>query len=184
VKQTKISFNLDGLEDMRKKISGSMKARVGILGSHAIRTGSGFYSRFGYEGEAKDQAINNAELGLIMMYGSITNNIPPRDFLVMPLEMKKRELVQVLAGGGGRRAFEAGDYRKLFLIMGATAVGFIDEAFATGGFGLWAPNAPSTIRQKGSSAPLIDEGELRKAQSFDIVTKGGAPSSLASPVNP
>ena len=35
----------------------------------------------------------------------------------------------------------------------------------------WAPNAPSTIRRKGSAQPLIDTGELRKAITY-VVDEG------------
>jgi hypothetical protein len=33
----------------------------------------------------------------------------------------------------------------------------------------WAPNAPSTIRRKGSDKPGIDTGEMRKALTHLVV---------------
>lgn len=169
MKQTKVTANLDGLEKFRREIGDKYITRVGILGNHATRP--------------DDSSINNAELGLIQMYGSITNNIPPRDFLVMPIEMKRRELVKILAGAAARRAFAEGNFKRIYEIMGATAVGFIDEAFATGGFGMWAPNKPATVRRKGSSAPLIDHAELRKSQTFDVVNKSAAILSGSRSIN-
>lgn len=169
MKQTEIRMNLDGLEDFRRQIGDKYITRVGILGSHATRGG--------------DSSINNAELGLIQMYGSITNKIPPRDFLVMPIEMKKRELVKIMGGAASREAFAKGNYKRIYEIMGAVAVGFVDEAFATGGFGMWAPNKPATIRRKGSSAPLIDKAELRESQTFDVVSKSAAVFSGGRSIN-
>lgn len=171
MKQTKISMNLDGLDDLKKAVGTSLRARVGILGNHAARTQPG-------------GSINNAELGLIQMFGSVTNNIPARDFLLMPIETKKRELLKAMGGSASREAFARKDFTKMFEILGTTAVGFVDEAFATGGFGQWPPNTPSTVAQKGSSAPLIDTGELRKSISFDVVKAGSSKLSIGNPGAP
>lgn len=172
MKQTKISINLDGLEEMRKGIGDLYRARVGILGQYAARTGE------------TEQSINNATLGLIQMYGSVTNKIPPRDFLVMPIERKRRELLKVLGSSTARAAFAQKDFKRLFMIIGATAAGFVDEAFASAGFGTWAPNKPATVARKGSSAPLIDTAELRKSISFDVVSKNFAQLPAVKPLKP
>lgn len=161
MKQTKITMNLDGLEDIRKKVGKSLKARVGIIGSNGS--------------EDRGGGINQATLGLIQMFGSITNKIPPRDFLLMPIEFKKREVLKSMGGSAARAAFKSGDYRKMFVILGQAAEAAIQEAFATGGFGMWAKNSYETIRRKGSNAPLIDTAELRKSISSDVVNSAGRP---------
>ena len=38
--------------------------------------------------------------------------------------------------------------------------------------GTFEPNAPSTIRKKGSSRPLIDTGRMRQSVNFIIRRKG------------
>ena len=38
--------------------------------------------------------------------------------------------------------------------------------------GEFVPNAPSTIRKKGSDKPLIDTGQLRQGVSYKICRKG------------
>jgi hypothetical protein len=45
-------------------------------------------------------------------------------------------------------------------VVGHDAVGAVKRYFVTGGF---EPNAPSTIKKKGSSRPLIDDGQYRQA---------------------
>lgn len=157
MKETKINFNLDGLEELKRNLGAQYITRVGILGAHAARTGEGKFD------------LNNATLGLIQIYGSIANNIPSRDFLIMPIETKRREILKILSSNTARAAFANKDYKRLYGILGAAAVGFVDEAFASGGFGTWAPNKPTTVAHKGSSAPLIDTGELRKSVTFDVV---------------
>ena len=53
--------------------------------------------------------------------------------------------------------------------LGRISKAIIQNAFDTRGFGLWAENSPRTIARKGSDAPLIDHGELRRAVNHDIV---------------
>lgn len=46
----------------------------------------------------------------------------------------------------------------------------IQEKITSGSF---APNAESTVRQKGSSVPLIDTGRMRQSVNYEIKEKGG-----------
>lgn len=158
MQQTKIKFDLSGLENLAKQMGSTYRARVGILGSHAQR-------------QQGDTTLNNAELGAIQMFGSVTKNIPPRDFLRFPIELNKREIVRAMESKPVKAAVAAGDYKQVYALLGAKALEFVLEAFATSGFGQWAPNAPATIAKKGSDRPLIDWGELRRAQTSDVVKK-------------
>lgn len=160
MKQTKITFNLDGLEDMKKKIGNTYRTRVGFLGGKAI-TDHG--------------SLTNAELALIHIFGSLTNNLPARDMLLMPIEKNRRELIGAISSGQMKAAFESGDYKKMFQLLGVKAEEFVQMAFDTGGFGLWAPLKPATIKAKGSSAILIHFAQLRRAVSSDVVEQSGHP---------
>lgn len=152
--QTKINFNLDGLDALRKGMGSTYRARVGIIGSKAA--------------EKHPDGISNVELGVIQMFGSITNKIPPRDFLFMPIKMQAKEIVKKMKAPSVFAAAAAGDFMKVFGLLGAFAEVAIQEAFATRGFGQWAPNKPSTIDRKGSSSPLIDTAQLRRSISSDV----------------
>lgn len=155
--QTKITFNMAGLDKLVDDLENGYRARVGILGSHAARTDGG--------------PLDNATIGIIQMFGSITKNIPARDFLIMPITMHAREMVAAMRTNSVKIALAAGDVRKVYGLLGAKALEFVLMGFETGGFGQWAPNSPYTIRQKGSARPLIDEGQLRRAQTSDVVKK-------------
>jgi hypothetical protein len=50
-------------------------------------------------------------------------------------------------------------------LMGQRCVGELQAEIAEG---VDPPNAPSTIKQKGSSTPLIDHGQLRSAHNYQI----------------
>jgi hypothetical protein len=155
MKQTKLTMNLDGLDKLVGAMGNDYVARVGVLGSDSARDGD----------------LTNADLAVIHIFGSIKNNIPPRDFLKMPLEMKKKELMKVLDSETAKRALSAGDYEAVFEILGIAAEGIVQQAFSSAGFGQWPALAASTKRAKGSSAPLIDTAELRRAQSSDVIKR-------------
>lgn len=63
---------------------------------------------------------------------------------------------------------ESGILKELAYAVATSALEIIDEAFDSSGFGEWQPNSPLTIREKGSAKPLIDEGRLRSAVTYDI----------------
>lgn len=175
MKQTKISFNLDGLEDIKKQVGNTYRTRVGIIGNKAAQ--NHLLENRGYKENRthKTSTISNSELGLIQMFGSITNGIPPRDFLLMPLITKHREIIQAFGSGSIRDAFARGDYKKMFVLLGIKAEEIVQNAFETGGFGQWAPNETATINRKGSSSPLIDTGQLRRAVTSDVVSNSSTP---------
>ena len=158
-KQTKITFNLKGLDNLSKEIGDTYRARVGILGAYAPRAG-----------ETKD-SLNNATLGVIQMFGSVTKNIPPRDFLYTPVFSHAKEIVSAMQVPSVKAAMVSGNIKKVYDLLGAAALAIVLKGFETGGFGQWAPNKPSTIAAKGSASVLIDTGQLRRAQTSDTVKK-------------
>lgn len=161
-KQTEITFNLKGIDDLTKGMANTYRARVGVLGSHAVRND---------DGEGGD--IDNATLMLIQMFGSISRNIPPRDPLFMPIETHAREIIQAIKESSQvRDAILEKNYKKIYDFLGVEALKYVLMAFETSGFGTWAPNKPSTIAKKGSDRPLIDSSQLRRAQDSDTVKKG------------
>lgn len=154
-KQSRINFNLDGLDDLKKSLSG-FHTEIGILGDGNMREG----------GKA-----GNAEIGLIHEFGSQSKNIPPRSFLRMPIEEKKRELVSSIRKSQTvRAAIDAGDVKAAFKAIGVMAEGIIQEAFSTGGFGKWPEKSELTRRySKNPGSPLIETTQLRKAIASRVV---------------
>jgi hypothetical protein len=102
--------------------------------------------------------------------------VPERSFLRATFEANKREYQGLLARGlmdeliasiRARRAYDpqsASAMKRLALRM----EGDVKQRIARG---VPPPNAPSTIRRKGSSTPLIDSGMLR--QSIGAVVRMG-----------
>lgn len=112
----------------------------------------------------RDDGESNAEIGLKMEMGSITEHIPARSFLRMPIESHAKELRDYVAKNQGiKDAMLKGDAVRALKILGLKAEDIIQKAFESRGFGRWAANAPSTIAAKGSSRPLINTSQLRRA---------------------
>lgn len=155
MKQSKITFNISSLKELRAELSKGYKSKVGVIGSKATRQNS-------------QGGFNNAEIGIVHEMGSEFLNIPARSFLRMPIESQRKELAEYAKKK--KELISNGDLIKFFSLIGIKAEEIIQKAFETQGFGKWAANSPSTIAKKGSSAPLIDTGELRKSITSEVIT--------------
>lgn len=118
-------------------------------------------------GEMKSKkGVSVVEYGAINEFGV---GVERRSFIKDTFEIKNNQLQtdmqKVFNNETNRGNFDAD---KIMNIIGATSQGYVDEAFETGGFGRWAPNAPITIKLKGSSEPLIDTGLLRQSITFIV----------------
>lgn len=111
-----------------------------------------------------------AEYGAYNEFGSLTvkDRPPKRSFIRMPLETKGDKIAEY-AHKKARGHLESGDIKAIFEDIGIAAESVIQEAFDSRGFGTWKENADSTVLQKGSDAPLIDDGTLRKAVTHRTV---------------
>lgn len=94
-----------------------------------------------------------------------TITIPERSFLRVPLRASQDVWVKVFREGMKRVL--AGDLSMEQLLdqVGAKAVGISQQAISSG---IAPPNAPSTVRQKGSSTPLFDEGTLFRSITWVV----------------
>lgn len=153
-----VRVNLKALDALRELFDGSKEVRVGIMGSDAARP-------------VGDGEINNAGLGMVHEFGSVTNNIPSRSFLRMPVERSEPFIVKAVVSAKNKieEGIEGGNADAAYDILGIAAENAVQEAFATGGYGKWAANKPATIKRKGSSAPLIDSGEMRRSVTSKVV---------------
>ncbi len=104
-------------------------------------------------------------IGFWLEFGTV--NIPPRPFLRTSLKRNRRKWSNGLARAFGKTQNPMG-FRMAIRRVGVVIVG---DTQATIRRGPWAPNAPETVRRKGSSAPLIDTGQL--VQSIRAVYKVG-----------
>ena len=152
-----VHVNVNGLDNIKRAMKNKYVAYVGILGSKATE-------------EHENSDYTNAQIGAVHEFGSISNNIPARSFIRMPLEA---EMGKWIAKEGKRYFNDAvnGNLQHFFTRVGLKAEEIIQDAFVTRGFGQWAENKPATIARKGSSMPLIDTGALRASISSEVVNE-------------
>jgi len=122
------------------------------------------------DAEDYDNGPSVAQVAAWQEFGTTTKDggqaIPARPFMRQSVDnnqdaiqkMAKHQLDAVVSGKA--------DAEKALRAIGALQVGLIKHEIRNGGF---AANAESTVRQKGSSTPLIDEG--RMVQSVHYVVR-------------
>jgi hypothetical protein len=114
--------------------------------------------------------LMNWELGFIHEYGSTERHIPARSFLNMPLRVKGQEII-AQAGKNFTRFVYDSNPLAFWDDLGRRCYNAVQQAFATRGFGNWATDRPRTVAEKGSDAPLIDTGELRRSVDWRVTKR-------------
>lgn len=113
--------------------------------------------------KSAEKDINNAELLFIQENGSPINKIPPRPLLKPAIEAdgNRQAIAHEISASvksqldGDKEGAEKNMLRASIAGQNAARKWFTD------GRNNWAPNAPSTVKRKGSDRPLIDTGALR-----------------------
>lgn len=108
-------------------------------------------------------AANEREYGWITGLGTF---IPPRSTIRMPLEVKQEEILK--SASDSINEINQKNIDEAIEVMGQACLDAIQGAFDTGGYGQWARNAPSVIEKKGRDEPMVDEGILRNAYSYEV----------------
>lgn len=119
---------------------------------------------FGAKGSEahEDSPFTNAEVGSVHEYG--LGNAPERSFIRDTVDIKGKNIAKtarrlanaVLGGLPTEAALE---------LLGLYVKGEIQKRISDG---IAPPNAPSTVRAKGSSTPLIDKGQLWGAIDHEV----------------
>ena len=155
-----IGKGLSGLKAKMAELS-TRKVQVGVLDG-AMRTSDRRYEN----GELTSLAggeTNNATVGLNMEYGIASDgpdSIPARSFLRMPIGLHMSDPTP---------ATPAKDMTDVPRYLADKSKALVVNAFDTGGFGAWAPNAKGTIAAKGRNEPGVDTGQLRAAINSRVV---------------
>jgi hypothetical protein len=152
-----VKLNMSGFRKFADELKG-WQARVGVLKTSPAR-------------ESDEGEISNYDIAIISEFGSETRNIPARSWANMPITTHKDDIMKF--SGKQAALLTEGRVELFFKKLGAEGVRIVQEAFATRGFGRWAPNTQSTIDAKGGKdSPLIDTGDFRESITFDTVRNG------------
>jgi hypothetical protein len=145
---------------------------VKALGESAEDPNSVAYVGFFEDGTPRiDGQITNAELAVIHEYG--TDKIPERSFMRSTFDRLRPNYEAMVAKLAGRVVDGKMPLAKLLDLVGLKIENDIRRAVKTGP-GIEPPNAPSTIRRKGSSRPLIDTAQMINALTHDVGPERGS----------
>jgi hypothetical protein len=118
--------------------------------------------------QRRGQAVNNAELLFIHSHGSQLRNIPARPVLEPAIEADQKLITPHLAEAAKAVIDGRPAQAEMNLQRAGVAASNSAKRWFTDARNNWAPNAPSTIRRKGSDKPLIDTSSMRRAITFVV----------------
>lgn len=158
-----LKINDKPAKNLIEALSAGFVTKIGVLGKKSAR---------------KKGDMSNADIGLVHEKGSLSQKIPRRSFLEMPLTDKHKEIFlkkkkfynevikKILSGQSPKSAWKEA-YKKL----GILGESIVQESFETHGFGKWQELKPATIARKKSESPLIDTAQLRKSITSKVDKK-------------
>lgn len=124
--------------------------------------------RVGFQtGQATNE--NGADLCEIAVYNELgTEFIPPRPFIRQTADNNEEQILSFMEVEADRVA-NGGSAEDCLKRIGVMSKGLMQETIKDGDF---APNAFTTVKNKGSSKPLIDTGAMRQGVNYQIKRKG------------
>lgn len=142
--------------------------RLGAL-RERMQKNSGVYVGIPSGAGSYEDGAPLAVIGAVHEFGSADGHIPERSFLRVPLRSNQDLFAKIFVNELPRVVNGELTMLQLMNEVGARAAGESQEAISSG---IMPPNAPSTIRQKGSSTPLIGKNG-RLWQSITWVVQEG-----------
>lgn len=113
-------------------------------------------------GMAASGEFSMATLGALQHFGN--DRIPARPWLDVGVESATKEILGVIEDGGAGGLSTDQILNQVGLVAVGAVQEFITELDTP-------PNAPSTIKKKGSDNPLIDTGAMRASVTYSIADK-------------
>lgn len=113
-----------------------------------------------------DRGVDMAQIAMFNELGTATS--PSRPFLRMSVD-ENEDKIRAMGGKNLRDVTSGGTAETVLKQTGAFGVSLVQEKIGSGSF---EPNAPSTVRKKGSDHPLIDTGRMRQSVKYVIKKKG------------
>lgn len=106
------------------------------------------------------------EFGATIKRAGTTIKIPERSFLRSAIDENRRRIVRFVDQQAINLIVKQSQgIKRTLRLLGLFGVKLVKEKIVKGPF---VPNAPATIRKKGSSKPLIDKGRLFGSITFKV----------------
>lgn len=115
-------------------------------------------------GVHRNSQLTVAQIAAIHEFG-LPPRIPERSMIRATYEQNSARYAEAVRKIGIGISFARTDLRRGLDLLGSMIKGDIQRRIAAG---VPPPNAPSTIKRKGSSTPLIDTGQMRAALDHEV----------------
>jgi len=123
-------------------------------------------------GKAKNHDGSESEVDIcdVAMFNELgTSTSPSRPFMRQSVDNNAGKINSFLKNQIQRIKNGETDAEGVMKAIGTFQKGLVQKTIRDGDF---EPNAPSTVKKKGSSKPLIDTGQMRQSVNFVICKKG------------
>lgn len=146
---------------MSLKITGLQVAQDALRKELEKLQGGGYVLVGIHEDAAQPEGedITMATLGAIQHFGN--DKIPARPWLDVGVEQGNKEYLEVIEEGAASGLSQS----QILEQVGAIAVGYVQQYITDLRD---PPNAPSTVKKKGSDNPLIDTGAMRQSVTYKV----------------
>ncbi len=155
-------------EEIKSKGEALSNAQIAFINTHGARASS---MREEMDEEvAKGSPYSAAHQMFIAAHGSPLYRIPPRPIIEPAIEApgnKERIANSLAKAATAVLEGNPGEAERHLNLAGQKAVNAVRNWFDDPRNG-WAANAPATVKAKGSDAPLIDTGQMRKSITYII----------------
>lgn len=142
-----------------------------IYGINIAPNGVPYSEAYNKFSETMDQDGYNAAYQLYMQSeGSPLWRIPPRPVLEPAIAANSKEIATAMKSAA-QAALDGGDVLPHLNDAGVMAMNAARNWFDDPR-NMWPPNAPSTIKSKGSNHPMIDTSSMRDSITYVIEKKG------------
>lgn len=143
-----------------------MVAAIRLVRNQRLKLTDGIYGptkvKVGFPaGKAGGDIINRA----IWNHYGTSRGIPARPFLLNAIRSNRTKYLNAMKAGGAQILMGGASLTTILSRLGIVAQGDIQQEIVNL---REPPNAPSTIRQKGSSNPLIDTGVMHQAVTWKV----------------
>ena len=123
------------------------------------------FVKVGIQSDAGNDREGNSILDIAIKNEFGDDTTPSRPFMRYTFDRRQNDIAKVIERKYGQVLDLKIDANTALNQIGSEYTNFVTNTFTNNNF---EPNAPSTIRQKGSSMPLIDTGQMRQSVTWKI----------------
>lgn len=161
-----ITLGKDAAQQIADGGERAIDAIVGFLSADLVPIANVLKASGGWRLDVGVRAIRGSDVVMKAVANEFgTRHVPERSFIRATLDRNRDAYMEMLEEALDR-GLDGDDLEREMARIGAVVVGDIQRYMTEL---REPPNAPSTVRAKGSANPLIDTGQLRRAIDFRVV---------------